>query len=176
MTQTLYTLGYTGIKPEQLQRLVQDLGEVVVDTRYSPRSRAVQWTRLRLTGLLGRSYQHLPSLGNINYKGDGPIVINKPEEGVPQVAQLLEKQPVILLCVCAEVSGCHRKVVAELMQEYSGCEVVHLSAKDITSPTPAGQLFSQQDYSVKPLPQPTDPGGTLTLNTQPLPLHQKKMF
>jgi uncharacterized protein (DUF488 family) len=174
--QTLYTLGYTGTKPEQIQTLAADLGALVVDTRYSPRSRAVQWTGAGFRRLLGESYRHMPSLGNINYKGDGPIVINKPDEGVPQVAALLEQQPIILLCVCAEVSSCHRAVVAELVQEYCGCEIIHLSAKDLTSPLQPRPLFDQADYSVKPSPTPADPGGTLTLSTQPLPLHQKKMF
>ena len=175
MAHTLYTLGYTGLKPEQIQQLAADLGAKVIDTRFSPRSRAVQWTRLRLTQLLGSSYQHLPSLGNINYKGDGPIVINKPEEGVPQVASLLEKQAIILLCVCAEVSSCHRKVVAELVQEFSGCEITHLSGKDLTTIQPR-PLFDQADYSVKPSPTLADQGGTLALTSKTLPLHQKKMF
>ena len=174
--QTLYTLGYTGTQPEQIQKFAQDLGALVVDTRYSPRSRAVQWTRLRLTGLLGRHYRHMPSLGNINYKGDGPILINKPEEGVPQVAQLLETQPVILLCVCKEHHTCHRSVVADLVKEACGCEVTHLTAADLLKPAQPGELFAQVDYGVKPSPTPADQGGALTLSTQTLPLHQQKMF
>lgn len=175
MTHTLFTLGYTGLKPEQILKLAQDLGALVVDTRYSPRSRVPQWTRKQLSERLGSHYQHQPSLGNINYKGDGPIVINKPEEGIPQVASLLEKQPVILLCVCKDCDTCHRKVVAELVQEFSGCEITHLSAKDLNPSAQPGQLFGG-DFKVKPLSTPTDQGGKLTLSSKALPLHQTKMF
>ena len=178
---TLYTLGYTGAKPEQILKLVQDLGALVVDCRYSPRSRAVQWTGAGFRRLLGESYLHLPSLGNINYKGDGPIQINKPAEGVPQVIRLLDQQPVILLCVCAECETCHRKVVAELVQAASGCAVQHLNRAEISAPSPTSTsqpaaLFPQADFSAAPLPRPTDAGGQLTLSSKALPLHQLKMF
>lgn len=173
---TLYTLGYTGTKPEHILSAAQQLGALVVDCRYSPRSRAVQWTGAGFRRLLGERYLHLPSLGNLNYKGDGPILINKPAEGVPQVQKLLQTQPVILLCVCKEFCTCHRTVVADLIKTACGCEIIHLSALDIMPPVPpVGQLFSG-DLSAKSIPQPTDQGGTLILKTQALPLHQMKMF
>ena len=164
---TLYTLGYTGLKQAQLLEIVQTLGAMVVDTRFSPRSRAVQWTGSGLRKLLGESYLHLPSLGNVNYKGDGPIKINKPAEGIPQVVSLLAQQPVILLCVCGDVHTCHRKVVAELVQQACGCVVAHLKNGEI-SPLPSSTSGSTSGGYGEISP--------LTLISKPLPLHQRRMF
>jgi uncharacterized protein (DUF488 family) len=153
---TLYTLGYTGAKPVQLQAVVQQLGAVMVDTRYSLASRAVQWTGKGLRELLGESYQHIRALGNVNYKNGGPILINKPEEGVPQVVALLEHQPVILLCVCKDHHTCHRAVVADLVVQACGCAVQHLKSVEISTSQPKGELFPQADYRVNPSPTPSD--------------------
>ena len=176
MMQTLYTLGYTGTKPEQILSKAQQLGAMVVDCRLSPRSRAPQWTRKQLSELLGQRYQHMPTLGNLNYKGDGPIIISNPGMGVPAVSKILATQTVILLCVCKEFCTCHRAVVADLVKAACGCDIVHLTAADLIKPSQPGQLFAQVDYTVKPSPLPSDYGGTLTLSTQTLPLHQTKMF
>lgn len=173
---TLYTLGYTGTKPEHILIKAQQLGAMVVDCRFSPRSRAPQWTRKQLSELLGQNYRHIPALGNVNYKGDGPIVISNPAFRVPQVELYLKSQSVILLCVCKEFCTCHRAVVANLVKEACGCEIMHITAADLLKPSQPDQLFAQVDYGVNPAPIPADMGGTLTLRTQTLPLHQTKMF
>jgi hypothetical protein len=67
----------------------------------------------------------LPALGNRNYKG-GPVEIVDLEAGLAQVADRLVSQPVILLCVCAEVERCHRRLVAEAISVRYGVSVTHL--------------------------------------------------
>lgn len=134
---TLYTLGYTGIKPAQLLAKAIELQAIVLDTRYSPRSRAPQWNGMELARLLGQHYQHAPALGNINYKNGGPIEINMPRVGTQQVVSMLVTQSVILLCACPEVSTCHRRVVAEMVQAACQCEVIHLGKGDLASDEPA---------------------------------------
>lgn len=173
---TLYTIGYTGLKPEQLHSLAQRLGAVIIDTRFSPGSMVPHWSRKQLRERLGTLYLHFPTLGNINYKNGGPIKINQPEIGVPAVASILERQPVILLCVCKDHHTCHRSVVAQLVNEHCGCEVSHLTALDAMPPAQPGELFPSQDYGAVPLPQPADQGGALILKTQNLPLTQRRMF
>jgi uncharacterized protein (DUF488 family) len=128
---TLYTLGYTGLKPELIAQAAQAKHALVVDTRYRAQSRQPHWNKKALTLLLGQHYVHLPSLGNVNYKNGGEIVIADPDVGVPFVVQRLQKQPVVLLCVCADVDTCHRKVVAELVQAACGCDVQHIGADDL---------------------------------------------
>ena len=112
MLHTLYTFGYSGRTPHELQTLAEQLNAVVVDIRFSPRSRIPDWSGGRLQKLLGDRYHHLPALGNRNYKG-GPVEFVDLETGVVEVGQLLRQQPVILLCVCADVQRCHRRPAAE---------------------------------------------------------------
>jgi uncharacterized protein (DUF488 family) len=134
---TLYTLGYTGIKPAQLLAKAIELQAIVIDTRYSPRSRTPQWNGMELARLLGQRYQHLPALGNVNYKTAGPIEINLPKVGTQQMISILNDQAAILLCACPDVSTCHRKIVAEMVQAACGCEVIHLAKGDLASDDPA---------------------------------------
>lgn len=123
--QSLYTFGYSGHQPEKLLALAEQLDAIVADVRFSPRSRVPHWNGGRLAKLLGDRYHHLPALGNRNYKG-GPIEIVDLEAGLAQVADLLAHQPIILLCVCAEVERCHRRLVAEAISARYGVSVTHL--------------------------------------------------
>ena len=121
----LYTFGYSGKQPEELLALAEQLNATVADIRFSPRSRVPQWSGGRLARLLGDRYRPLPALGNRNYKG-GPIELVDPETGIAQVASLLAHQPVILLCVCAEVEHCHRRLAAEIIDNRYGMQITHL--------------------------------------------------
>lgn len=124
MLHTLYTFGYSGRTPHELQTLAEQLQVVVADIRFSPRSRIPDWSGGRLQNLLGDRYRHLPSLGNRNYKG-GPIEFVDLEAGVVEVGELLRQQPVILLCVCADVQRCHRLPAAEAISTRYGVTVDH---------------------------------------------------
>jgi uncharacterized protein (DUF488 family) len=143
--QTLYTLGYTGIKPAQLLAKVEMLGAIVLDVRYSPRSRAHQWNGIEMARLLGQHYQHVPALGNINYKSGGPVEINMPQVGVPQVMAILAARSAILLCACPDHETCHRSIVAGLVQAMCHCEVIHLGKEDLRSGTPKTEKPQQLD-------------------------------
>jgi uncharacterized protein (DUF488 family) len=132
----LYTLGYTGIKPDQLLTKAIELEAIVLDIRYAPRSRVLQWNAMELARRLGQSYQHVPALGNVNYKNGGPIEINRPRIGTQQVVSMLVTQAVILLCACPDVSTCHRRVVAEMVQAVCQCEVTHLNKNDFAPQKP----------------------------------------
>jgi uncharacterized protein (DUF488 family) len=124
MMHQLYTFGYSGRLPHELRALVDHLDAIVVDIRFSPRSRNPHWTAGRLTSLLGERYRHLAVLGNRNYKG-GPIEFVDLEEGVVKVGELLREQPVILLCVCADVERCHRLPAAEAIATRYGVTITH---------------------------------------------------
>lgn len=124
MMQPLYTFGYSGRLPDQLQALVEQLDAVVVDIRFSPRSRIPDWNGGRLQKLLGKRYRHLRALGNRNYKG-GPVEFVDLAAGVVEVGELLRQQPVVLLCVCADVQRCHRLLAAEAIAARYGVIVEH---------------------------------------------------
>ena len=110
MTKKVYTFGYSGKDTADLDRLVDDLGAVVFDVRFSPRSRNPHWNRRALEALLGDRYRHVRALGNANYRG-GPIEIVDLEEGVRTIQA--SPQPVILMCVCKDPRICHRTTIAD---------------------------------------------------------------
>lgn len=113
MTTKIYTIGYTGRKPEEIKQAVRERGAVLLDIRFSPRSRVPQWTKKRLTELLGERYKHVKALGNINYKG-GPIELVDFEAGKAIIDGF--EVPVVLMCACKDQHRCHRTTVAQMLQ------------------------------------------------------------
>ena len=130
---TIFTLGYTGTKPEQIKALAARLHAVVVDVRFSPRSRVPQWAEANLKALLGKQYMHVKDLGNVNYRGDGPMKLLDPGKAAITLGPILKQQSVILLCACKDVETCHRKKAAEYLAEAFSLPVVHLGPKDLAA-------------------------------------------
>lgn len=129
---TLYTLGYTGLKPEELLKAVEHYDATLVDVRISPYSRHPQWSGLNLSRQLGQQYIHIRALGNLNYKQpELGIKLVDPDEGCFRLVQLLKQRSVILLCACPDHHTCHRSTAAAEMEARYDVEVVHLSADDI---------------------------------------------
>lgn len=148
----LYTIGYTGLKIEKLKQWAEDHNALIVDIRLSPRSRAPQWNKGKLSAALGDLYHHIPALGNINYKG-GPIQLKDPTTGIQQVQQLLTGDTnIILMCVCADVTTCHRTPAAELIATATGQTVQHLTTATVNTtgqPIPPKQLSMFADVPDK---------------------------
>lgn len=116
MTKKVYTLGYSGRKPAEIKKIAEKLNAVVFDIRFSPRSRAPQWTKKRLTEVLGiTGYMHLKALGNANYKNGGPIEFVDFEAGLQAIEA--SSRPVILMCGCKSPNGCHRTTAARQLIE-----------------------------------------------------------
>jgi uncharacterized protein (DUF488 family) len=131
----LYTIGYSGWKLPRLQQTIEARSAALVDIRYTPHSRwQPVWRRPYLRRTLGTRYIHIQALGNRNYRVKGaPIAIADYPTGLQQVAQLLRQWPaLVLLCGCAELDACHRKLVAERLAQDLGEMVEHL-------PKPCGQ-------------------------------------
>lgn len=116
MTKTAYLTGYTGRPtrtPEQLRQLAINLDAVVVDSRYSPRSRVAHWCGGALRELLGDRYMYNASFGNRTYR-QGIITLADPDFGLKR----LDHQGVmraIILCACADGETCHRKQVGDFL-------------------------------------------------------------
>lgn len=79
---TVYTVGYSGQRPEQLQALIEKLGALLVDVRFSPRSRNPRWGQPALREMFGDRYVHLPEFGNAAYKHRGQITLVDIEGGL----------------------------------------------------------------------------------------------
>jgi len=122
----IYTVGYSGRTPAELATLVDQLGAVLVDIRYSPRSRDPRWAKSNVQKLVG-AYLHLRSLGNVNYRVPGaPAQLADLAAGAEVLRPILEQQPVILMCACRDVHSCHRREAAEWLASRLDCEVRHL--------------------------------------------------
>jgi len=126
---TIYTLGYSGWKPEAIKRVAERLGAIVLDVRASARSRRAAWTAKGFAELLGDRYVRFREFGNVNYRGDAPIELADPEAGIQRLRDIqgADRRPMILLCACPDVAVCHRKVVADLLADELGWPIEHLS-------------------------------------------------
>ena len=129
---TVYTLGYSGWTPQAIKTTVDGLGALLVDIRYSARSRRPEWQKEAIRNLWGpdwmQHYVHWVALGNRNYKNGGAIEIAASEIGVTYAQAALQHRPIVLMCGCKDVTICHRAVVADLLAERLGVTVVHLEA------------------------------------------------
>lgn len=104
-----YTTGYAGKDVYDLKPLVDALGAMLVDVRFSPRSETLRWRPVYLKALLRDKYHHVPQLGNRPSRG-GKIQIQNLELGLKVLISFNES--VILLCECAGTSECHRFLIA----------------------------------------------------------------
>jgi uncharacterized protein (DUF488 family) len=119
---TLYTLGYAARDALiRLDVLMRQAHVELVDIRFSPRSRFFPAVRQQaLQDRFGERYHHLPALGNVNYRDRSlPIVLHDEGRGLSSLLVLLDRgSSVCLLCSCAHVETCHRRVVAELVRSW----------------------------------------------------------
>lgn len=85
----LYDLGYNEIRSvDLLAATAEILGAIVLDIRFSPRSRDPNWRMPALMNRLQESYTHVAALGNRNYKS-GPIQIVDLDAGLRAVETVL---------------------------------------------------------------------------------------
>jgi len=132
---TIYTLGYSGWKIEEIQAQLDRLGAVLVDVRMVPRSRAPIWNGSTFRKRLGDRYIWLKEFGNRNYKGTfEQIEIADFPAGETRLRKFLAKDAVfkaiVLLCGCKDVNICHRKVLAQRLAQTWQAAVVHLTRPD----------------------------------------------
>jgi uncharacterized protein (DUF488 family) len=115
MTNTAYTAGYSGATLQGLAQVAEKLDAVVFDIRLNPHSRMAEWNQRPMQERLGDRYQHVSSLGNLNYRRGGSIAIADLQAGTTLVRQ--SAKPVILLCGCRDARRCHRTVVAHHLRQ-----------------------------------------------------------
>ncbi len=142
---TIYTLGYSGWKIDDIRATMDRLDAVLVDVRMVPRSRVPQWSCYSLSREFGHRYAWVRELGNENYKGTfEQIQIANFPAGEKRLRELLAlsnveglalspaegasgSKAIILLCGCKDVTQCHRKLLAERLAEAWSADVVHLT-------------------------------------------------
>ena len=141
----LFSIGYEGRDVDSfLDCLVQNSIEVVADVRKNPFSMNYAFTKSKLVSSLksvGIGYVHFPELGipgeyrkNLESQQDYEElfefykreILPSGKEKTRELADLVSRQRVALLCFESDKNCCHRGVLAKALEELSGKEVVHL--------------------------------------------------
>ncbi len=124
----LYTLGYHEAGSVTLVETLVALDVTLVDIREFAISQRGCWQGWWLAERFGRYYWHVPELGNVWYQQPGHALrLANPERGLPLLlARLADGEALALMCGCPQVERCHRKLVADLVQERLPCvQVIH---------------------------------------------------
>ena len=124
----IYTVGYMRVPLEGIRDLAESKDAVVIDVRLVAQSRKPQFNRGRLLAYFGEGrYKWVRDFGNVNYKNGGDIMLQDFEAGLETVRPIFDAdQPVILLCACANLAVCHRKIVAERLSIAVEARVQHI--------------------------------------------------
>lgn len=130
----IYTWGYIASSYDDLRAYLRATGALLVDVRLSPYSRLPLWHGDAIQRAVQPcDYIHVAALGNVNYKGGGPIRLRDPEAGYRRIAAMLERtlepRDIILMCACYDATTCHRKTAAEYLANsfaHLKPEIVHL--------------------------------------------------
>ena len=129
---TIYTLGYTGWKVDDVADVLERLNAILADVRMVPRSRNPIWNSGALAKRFGDRYVWLKQFGNRNYKGTfEQTEIVDFAAGEKRLRELTAGgKPVVLFCGCPDVTQCHRKVLADWLAESWSADVNHLTRPD----------------------------------------------
>ena len=141
----LCTIGYEAATlPEVIERLRAAGVEVVVDVRAVAASRRAGFSKTILRASLtaeGIAYEHLRALGTPKPGRDAArkgriaemeavfaehMATPEAQDGLALAISIARERPAALLCYEASASGCHRRIVAGLIREATGCEVKNL--------------------------------------------------
>lgn len=113
----IYLFGYSGKTDQQIEQAIGDNG-LLLDIRFSPKSRRAGYSRAGLIRTFGDRYRHVRELGNANYQG-GPIQLADPDKGLKIFEELVAAHdgPIFLMCACEDGAYCHRRNVGELLKK-----------------------------------------------------------
>jgi len=124
----IYDLGYQNVKDFSfLVTVVKRLDAVLVDVRYSPKSRNPTWSGSNLKKVFGERYVHIPELGNVNYKSNHAIELFDKDKGLKILEGILTQKNVIIMCACWDRKSCHRKVVSRYLELRNNIEAIDLT-------------------------------------------------
>lgn len=133
---TIYTIGYEKLLPAELLAELQHAGvERLIDVRFRPQSRRAGMSKTRLTELLeshGIAYEHRRELGTpadirpLFHQGKlqeaatayTEHVTTHAPHALDELAEELDTAPpTALLCLEADPTGCHRRVITDELQK-----------------------------------------------------------
>lgn len=141
----LSTIGYEAdTLPNVISRLRAAHVDVVIDVRAVAASRRAGFSKTILRNSLeadGIDYVHLRDLGTPKPGRDAArkgriaemeaifaehMATPEAQDALAQAVQIIQARHAALLCFEACASGCHRRVVADLVQQQTGCDIQNL--------------------------------------------------
>jgi len=141
----LFTIGYEAATLSEIIARLRAAGvEVVVDVRAVAVSRRAGFSKTMLRASLaveGIGYEHLRALGTPQPGREAArkgrvaemeavfaehMVTPEAQDGLALAITIAREKPAVLLCFEACASGCHRRIVAEMIRQATGCEVKDL--------------------------------------------------
>ncbi len=144
----VYPCGYS-IHSAQIAALMEeDPTLLLIDLRRTPDSRVAAWKRPYLGETYGKRYGWFgETLGNVNYKTDGPIKLVSPKSGIAYLAGLLQQGYNLLpFCGCANYETCHRSKVIDLLK-LAVPEVEVIFPDQITHPGTVKSISIRQPWA-----------------------------
>ena len=136
MKHDVFAFGYTGRNLPTLVANIEQADAVLLDIRYSPRSRVPTWNRRALEEAFGERYVWTgDTLGNRLYRTDTIEIVDMPT-GVELIEAIAQKHPVALMCACTDFATCHRRVITEELENRHGFRIFHQPPASFSAPLP----------------------------------------
>ncbi len=113
----IYLFGYSGKSDQQIEEAIGKDG-LLVDIRYSPKSRRSGYSRAGLIRTFGERYRHVRELGNADYQSGG-IRLADPDAGLAIIEEIAAAHdgPIFLMCACEDGTTCHRHQAGNLLKK-----------------------------------------------------------
>lgn len=112
----VFTFGYAGKNVAEFRMAVKAIDAVVFDIRFYASSKQQGWDGQNLARTLDSRYRHIPAWGNRNFdRRDQSIEIADFGLGWETFRQ--ETRAIILMCGCKDRLRCHRRVIADRLDE-----------------------------------------------------------
>ena len=113
--QRIYTTGFEKMRVTDLPELLAVLDAILIDVRFQPPEKPLEFSKNYLKLLLKNSYYHVPVLGVRAENPNGGTAIQNIALGVKIVRELPHN--VVLMCACAAPENCHRRIIAQKLIE-----------------------------------------------------------
>lgn len=112
----IYLFGYSGKTDEVIEQAIGENG-LLLDIRFSPKSRRAGYSRAGLIRTFGDRYHHVREFGNADYQTGG-IRLADPDAGLAIIDALAAEHPgpIFLMCACEDGTTCHRHEVGRLLK------------------------------------------------------------
>ncbi len=124
LPQRIYTTGYTDRDIALLPALLTTLDAILIDIRFTPTSKQLQWQKDYLRLLLKDKYLHVSHLGNRSSKESGKQSIQNINLGIKIITEL--KTNLLIMCECQRIEACHRQEISRRLSE-KGIETKELT-------------------------------------------------